>query len=261
MALRVTEVPLAQILIGETPRTPRECLVRSMERFGLFVAVDLCERPDSTYHLEDGRHRLGAARRLGWKTIRAVVAPAGEAVYSRDLKAIIVNTQRQNLRQLDIARHARRLMGEGGYSQAELARQIDMSKSHLCRMLKVIDCPVLVSAVEDEGLEYGAAKAAVVLTAPQRRELIAELFQRRERDGKLPSVRQVEAIVALRRGAAPLPHVPVEDLVPVVEALRLQEFPASIHVARGKQSQLKVTLVLAEEDQEWVTACLSGAEG
>jgi ParB/RepB/Spo0J family partition protein len=261
MALRVTEVPVDRIVTEEAHRVRREGLERSMKRFGLLVAIDLCERPGGTYDLEDGRQRLAVARRLGWKTIRAVVAPAGEAVASRDLKAIIVNTQRQNLRQLDIARHARRLIREGGYSQAELARQIDMSKSHLCRMLKVIECPELESAIQDDGLEYGAAKAIAVLNAVQRRQVLAELSRRRERDGKFPSVRQVEEIVALRRGATPLPEVPLEDLVPIVGALRLQDFPAEIQVTRGKQSQLKVTLVLAEEDQEWVTACLAGAEG
>jgi ParB family chromosome partitioning protein len=256
MALIITEVPLDRILTDETRRTPDERLIRSMAQFGLFMAIELRAQPDGRYQLEDGSRRFGAAQELGWKSIRALVTPAGEAGCPRDLKAILVNTQRQNLQQLDIARHARRLMREGGYSQAELARQIQMGESTLSQMLKVVESPELVSAIEGVGLQFGAAKALTALSSLERRQMLAEFREIAARDGKFPSVRQVEERVRLRQGHAPLPEVSPAGLVPAIEALQLQDFPMEIKVTRGKQSQLKVTLVLAEKDQEWVNACL-----
>jgi ParB family chromosome partitioning protein len=257
MALSISHVPVDQIVTAETPRLPGDGLVRSMDRFGQLIAVDLRAQADGTYRLEDGHRRLGAARKLGWNTIRGVVEAAGADSLATELKTIIVNTQRQNLRQLDIARHVRRLVQEGGYSQAELARQIDVSKFRLCRMLKVLDCPELVSAIEDAGLEFGAAYAVAVLTVVERKQVLEELLKIQARDGKLPSVRQVKERVCLRQGSRPLPEVLPADLPTALDALQLQDFPMEVEVTRGKQSRVKVTLVLADQDQEWVSACLT----
>jgi hypothetical protein len=49
-----------------------------------------------------------------------------DAAHPRDLKAIVINTQRKNLRQLHAARHARRLIREGHYVRAELARELHL---------------------------------------------------------------------------------------------------------------------------------------
>jgi ParB/RepB/Spo0J family partition protein len=257
MSLRITHVPVDRIITDETPRPPGAALMRSMERLGLLIAIDLRAREDGSYQLEDGHRRLGAARQLGWQAIRAVVATPEDESVARDLKAIVVNTQRQNLRQIDIGRHVRRLVREGGYSQAELARQIDVSKFRLCRMLKVIECPELVAAIEGEDLEFGAASAVAALAVFQRKQVLEQLREIRDREGKFPSVRRVREIVKLREGSAPLPEVSPTDLPTAIEALQLQDFPMAISVTRGKQSRLKVILVLAEEDQEWVASCLT----
>jgi ParB/RepB/Spo0J family partition protein len=256
MPLTLSEVPLDRIVFEETSRPPDTRLIESLHRFGLFQAVELHALPDGRYSVEDGSRRCAAACQLEWRTIRALVIPAAEAECPRDLKAILVNTRRKSLKQLDLARHARRLLRETEHSQAELARQIQISKSSLWEMLKVLDCADLVAAIE-EGLEFGAASALSVLTANERLPLLHELRETRQREGKFPSVRRVRERVRLRQGHAPLPEISTDALPAAIDALQLQELPTAIEVVRAKCSQIKITLMIAEEDHERIDACLA----
>jgi ParB/RepB/Spo0J family partition protein len=261
MALTLTEVPLDRIVSAASLPEPDRALLESMAQLGLLVAVDLRAQPDGTYQIDEGHRRVAGARRLGWTTIRAVVEPAGEAVHSQDLKAIIINTHRQNLRQLDLARHAHRLLRQSDSTQTQLARLIHISRSSLSRMLKVIQCPDLVTAIEDEGLEFGAAKALAPLRPADRAELLTHLRQIADRDGKFPSVREVEALVSVRQGQDPLPVVPPAHLPALVKELQTVNVPVQIKILRGKQSHLKITVVLDDTDEYWVRAFASNNEG
>jgi ParB/RepB/Spo0J family partition protein len=248
-ALSILQVPLDEVLTDETHRSPSEGLRQSLDRFGLFEPIHLRAIPDGRYQLADGSRRLGAARQLGWKKIAALVEVPGADSPPKDLKAIVINTQRNNLKQLHVARHARRLLREGSFTQAELARQIGMSKSRLSRMLKVLDYPELEAAMEGEGLEFAAARAVAVLSQQARQEILAELRQIAAWEGKFPPVRQVEERVRQRQGSRPLPTIEPADLPLLLEELQSQQAPITVQVIRGKQNCLKVTLVVAEAEE------------
>jgi ParB/RepB/Spo0J family partition protein len=226
MPLTLTEVPLDRIVFAGSLPEPDRAFLESLAQLGLLTAIDLRALPNGTYSIDEGRRRVAGARRLGWSTLRAVVEPAGEAIHSQDLKAIIVNTHRKNLRQLDLARHADRLLRANDWNQTQLARLIHISRSSLSRMLKVLQCADLVAAIEDEGLEFGAAKALAPLRPADRAELLAHLRQIADRDGKFPSVRQVEALVSIRQGQDPLPVVPPARLPALVKELQTATSPS-----------------------------------
>lgn len=257
MPLTLTEVPLDRIVFAGSLPEPDRTFLESMAQLGLLTAIDLRALPDGTYSIDEGRRRVAAARRLGWTGIRAVVEPAAEAAHAQDLKAIVVNTHRKNLRQLDLARHADRLLRANDWNQSQLARLIHINRSSLSRMLKVLQCPDLVAAIEDEGLEFGAAKALAPLRPADRAELLAHLRQIADRDGKFPSVRQVEALVSIRQGQAPVPEVPLARLSALVKELQSVNVPVRIQILRGKQSHLKITMVLDDTDEYWVRAFAS----
>lgn len=261
MALTLTEVPLDRIVFAGTLPQPDRDLLESMAQLGLLVPIDLRAQPDGTYLIDEGHRRVAGARRLGWTTIRAVVEPEGEARHSPDLKAIVINTHRQNLRQLDLARHAHRLLRQSDATQTQLARLIHVNRSSLSRMLKVVQCPDLVAAIETEGLEFGAAKALAPLRPDDRAALLAHLRQIADRDGKFPSVREVEALVSIRQGQDPLPELPPARLPALVKELQTVNVPVQVKILRGKQSHLKITVVLDDTDEYWVRAFASSSEG
>src|SRR5260370_6699062 len=175
----------------------------SMTRRGLLRPIDVRARDDGAFELLDGSRRLAGARHLGWPAIAAIVEPPGEALLPKDLKALLLNTQRKNLQQLYVARHCRRLLREAGLTQADLARELRLSTSALSAILKVLDSPELVGPVTRGELEFGAAKALAVLPGPDQGRRLSELGERAQRDGKFPSVRAVEEQVRQWQGHAP----------------------------------------------------------
>lgn len=257
MAVTITQVPLDRILTPESLPEPDRLLRESMAEFGQFIAIELHAQPDGTYRLDEGRKRLATARKLGWTTLRAVVELAGKDVLSPDLKAIIVNTHRKNLQQLDLAEHAWRVLRESDCTQAKLARQIHVNRSSLARMLKVRACPDLVSAIQTEGLEFGAAKALAPLLPADRAELLSQLRQMADEHGKFPSVRQVEELIRVRQGQAALPNVLPAHLPVLMKEFQTMNTPTKIRVSRGKQTQVKVSLVLDDTDEYWINALVN----
>jgi ParB/RepB/Spo0J family partition protein len=260
MPLEIREIPLDQIVGDETAREPDRRLLQSLERCGLCEPILVRSRADGQYDRIDGSRRIAAGRTLGWQTIVAIVESDDAAARPRDLQAVIVNTQRKNLRQLYVARHARRLVEQGHYVQAELARELHLSPATLSYMLTVLDCPELVASMETDGLEFGAAKALASLPPADRSALLQELVASRAGTGKMPSVRQIEQKVRERKGQPPLAAVSDAPLAALIAGLRARGAGVEIRSVRATQTRLKVTLTVAESDQEWVNELLDASK-
>lgn len=257
MALEIREIPLDHILSDETAREPDRRLMQSLQRLGLCEPIHVLAREDGQYERIDGSRRIAAARQLEWQTIQALVETSdANASQPRDLRAIVVNTQRKNLRQLHVARHARRLIEQGHFTQADLARDLHLSASTLSYMLKVLECPHLVSAMADEGLDFGAAKALASLDASERAEALRDLARRKEAEGRFPAVRQIEQWVRERKGQAPLAPVELRPLAALIETLRSHGAAVDVRSVRATRTRLQVTLMVSEKDQEWVNRLL-----
>lgn len=256
MSLTVQRIPLDRIDRDETARAPEKRLLQSLERYGQFEPIHLRPLPDDHYEIIDGSRRLAAADELDWPTILAIVESPEDASRPRDLQAIIVNTQRKNLRQIHVARHARRLIEQGHYSQAELAAEIHVSAATLSYMLKVIECSHLVAAMDGEGLEFGAAKALASLEPDDRPEALRELSLQKEKEGRFPAVRQVEQYVRERKGKTPLAPFEPQPLTALIEALRAHGAAVDVRSVRATETRLRVTLMVSEKDQEWVNRLL-----
>jgi ParB/RepB/Spo0J family partition protein len=259
MALTITSLPLDQITRDDTAREPDRRLIQSLRAYGQFEPILAHIRPDGTYELIDGTRRVAAARKLGWRTITALVENEEQAPQPKDLRAIVINTQRKNLRQLHIARHARRLIEQEHYVQADLARELHLSPATLSYMLTVLECPDLVAAMEEECLEFGAAKALGSLPTSDRSDLLNELRTSRQETGRFPSVRQVEQQVRERKGKPPVGAVTPEPIGALLRHLRAHGAPIDVKCVRATQTRLKITLQVAEADQEWIDRLVAEA--
>jgi len=220
-----------------------------MTRHGLLQPLDLRSRKVGRYDLVDGSRRLVTAHSLGWSTVTAVVEPGGRAGPAKELKAILLNTQRQNLRQLHLARHAQRRLRASACSQAELAREIRWGKSTLSMTLKVLDCPDLAAALERGELVLSAARALAPLLPRERGALVAEFEEWTFRNGKPPSVRQVKALVARRRDPALSLELVPDELAATVAELLDRGVPIDIRAICARKSHVEVRLALTEADQ------------
>jgi ParB family chromosome partitioning protein len=252
-------VPIDLIDADGTGRTPNRRFIESLEHFGLFNPITVRIHGDR-FTLVDGSRRLEAARSLKWQTIKAIIEPEEGDHPSKDLQAIVMNTQRANLRQLHVAQHARQLIRETGVSQAKLAREIHLGKSTLSQALSVLECEDLVAALQNEGLEFGAAKALANLAPEDRQILLAELRAIRDATKSFPSIRQVEARVQARQhGEAEIPLSP--DAAPAaVAALRGRNVTLDVKVVPGRKTGVRLVVTVGPDDAAWIRDLLTGLE-
>jgi len=121
-----------------------EDLARSIKLHGLIQPIAVVQIGDDEYLLKAGHRRWLAHRKLGLKTIKAIVQE--ETILSRHEGdkalfeiAVMENTQRDNLNPLELALSLRHAMDKGLYSSMdELALALGKSKSYISKVLKVL---------------------------------------------------------------------------------------------------------------------------
>ncbi|MBW8783476.1 MAG: ParB/RepB/Spo0J family partition protein [Novosphingobium sp.] len=155
-------------------------------------------RPHGTgrWQLVAGERRWRAAQRAQLHEIPAIVRELGE----REVMALalIENLQREDLNPIEEARAYQRLAEDEGMTQAEMARMVDKSRSHVANLQRLLALPEPVIALVEEGkLSMGHARAligvedaqgladAAVARGLSVRE-IEQLVRRRARPGAPP---------------------------------------------------------------------------
>jgi ParB family chromosome partitioning protein len=141
---------------------------------------------DGGYQIVAGERRWRAAQKAQLHEIPAIVRDFddGEALEI----ALIENIQREDLNPLEEAAAYQRLIDEFGHKQAELARLVDKSRSHVANLLRLLDLPGSVREMLLAGeLSMGHARALVPLENAEEiaREVVARDL----------SVREVEELV------------------------------------------------------------------
>ncbi|WP_395665271.1 ParB/RepB/Spo0J family partition protein [Methylocella sp.] len=183
------------------PRNPRknfddaelDDLAASIREKGVIqpILVRALEGVVDAYEIIAGERRWRAAQRA---ELHEVPILAVEATESEALElAIIENVQRADLNALEEAAGYERLGVEFSYSQADLAKIIGKSRSHVANTLRLLKLPESVRALIAEGaLTAGHARALIGRDDAER------LAQRIVAEGL--SVRDVERIVQAQSG-------------------------------------------------------------
>jgi len=112
------------------------------------------------YQLVAGERRWRAAQRAQLHEIPALVRELGE----RDVMALalIENLQREDLNPVEEARAYHRLAEEQGLTQAEIARMVDKSRSHVANFQRLLALPEAVLELVEQGrLSMGHARALI----------------------------------------------------------------------------------------------------
>ena len=140
----------------------------------------------SGYQLVAGERRWRAAQKAQLHEIPALVRDLSE----REVMALalIENLQREDLNPIEEARAYNRLAEFEGMTQAEIARMVDKSRSHIANFQRLLALPDgVIAKVENGSLSMGHARA---LIGCDDAEEIAEAAI-----GKQMSVRDVEKLV------------------------------------------------------------------
>ncbi|HET8727907.1 MAG TPA: ParB/RepB/Spo0J family partition protein [Alphaproteobacteria bacterium] len=144
-----------------------ESLVESVREQGILQPILVRPVADERdrYQIIAGERRWRAAQQAKLHEVPAVI---------RDLTdlealqiAIVENVQRSDLSAIEEAEGYRRLIDEFGYTQADLARVIGKSRSHIANTLRLLDLPVEVMTMLDERkLTAGHARALLTSADP-----------------------------------------------------------------------------------------------
>ncbi|MXP30937.1 ParB/RepB/Spo0J family partition protein [Erythrobacter jejuensis] len=194
----LASLPIASI--SPLPGQPRthfdetalEELAASIAERGVIQPIIVRPMAKGRYQLVAGERRWRAAQRARLHQIPAIIRDLDE----REVMALalIENIQREDLNPIEEARAYHRLSDEEGLSQAEIAKIVEKSRSHVANLQRLLILPEPVIALVESGdLSMGHARALIGHDD-------ATVLAQQAVDGKL-SVREVEKLV--RGGQAP----------------------------------------------------------
>jgi len=160
-------------LVKPNPDQPRthfssdslEELSRSIKEKGVIQPI-VVRKKNNTFILIAGERRLRAVKRLGMKTIPAVVRESeGENFLELSL---IENIQREDLNPIEEAKAYNRLMEEFYFTQEEIASHVGKARSTIANFLRLFQLPKEIqNDLADRRLTMGHAK--VLLMCPDRK--------------------------------------------------------------------------------------------
>ncbi|MES2699226.1 MAG: ParB/RepB/Spo0J family partition protein [Pseudomonadota bacterium] len=170
-----------------------EELAASIATRGVIQPVIVRPLPDGRYQLVAGERRWRAAQKAQLHEIPALVRDLGD----RDVMALalIENIQREDLNPVEEARAYQRLAELESMTQADIARLVDKSRSHVANLQRLLGLPAAVlDHLEAGRLDMGHARA---LIGHNQAEALAE-----EAIARKLSVRDVEKLVRADTGSA-----------------------------------------------------------
>ena len=167
---------------------PLQELANSISKNGIIQPLTV--RPTGVkgeYEIVAGERRWRAAKLINLPTVPVII----KELEDKDVMelALVENIQREDLSPLEEAQAYRRLLGEFGYTQDDLARTVGKSRSHIANLLRLLSLPEPVKVMIKNGeISMGHARALLGCSDP------VILAKRIITDGL--SVRQIEDLAA-----------------------------------------------------------------
>jgi ParB family chromosome partitioning protein len=169
-------------------------LADSIREHGVLQPVLVRRRGPDRYEIIVGERRLRASKLAGHSTIPAVVRECSD----RDmlLLALIENVQREDVSPVEQARAYRRMAGEFGLTQEDIAQRVGKSRSAVGNTMRLLALPEAALEALDAGkITEGHARLLVPLEPGMAEAALLAFIERNM------SVREAEAVVrALARG-------------------------------------------------------------
>lgn len=179
-----------------------DSLADSLQEHGLLQPV-LVRRVDERYQLVAGERRLRAAIKAGWPDVPVQVIEADDRKTAEI--AIVENLQRKDLNALEKAASFQRYLQSYGCTQEELARRLQLDRSTIANLIRLLELPETVQQSLRSG-EISPGHARALLPLGEEPEQVA-FCQRIVAEGL--SVRAVESLVQEMIRAADAPPLAV----------------------------------------------------
>ena len=174
------------------PETISE-LALSIKAQGLIQPLVVNDSGDGTFELISGERRLRAVKRLGWKTVPAVIRRVGESELLE--MTLVENLQREDLNPIEEATGYQRLSEEFQLTQAQIAERMGKDRATIANTMRLLKLPeVIKQEVASGALSAGHARQLLAVDNRAEQVELARRVIHRE-----ISVRKLEEIVRGRK--------------------------------------------------------------
>ncbi len=169
-------------------------LAQSITEVGVLLPLIVRPIAEGEYELIAGERRLRAAKIAGLEEVPVIVRSAS-AQDSLEI-ALVENVQREDISAVECAVAYRRLSGEFGLSQEEIAQKVGKSRVAISNTMRLLKLPESMQKAISEGLiSEGHARALLMVESPR---VMQALFDQIVEEGL--SVREAER---LAKGVGP----------------------------------------------------------
>lgn len=163
-------------------------LAQSIVEVGVLLPLIVRPIAEDEYEIVAGERRWRAAKIAGLEEVPVIVR-AASAQYSLEM-ALIENVQREDITPVDCAMAYRRLSGEFGLSQEEIAQKVGKSRVSVANILRLLKLPdPVLKALGLGQITEGHARALLMVEEPGRMQ---QLFLKVMAEGL--SVRETERL-------------------------------------------------------------------
>ena len=183
-----------------------ESLALSIKEKGLMQPIVVTRREGGGFSIVAGERRWRACGLAGIKIVPAVVVPVRSDDETFEL-ALIENTQRDDLKPLELAIAYKSLMEKCSYRQEDVAKIAGKSRSAVANTLRLLELnPAVMDALTQKLITEGHARVFLSLTDEKANELLNMVLNNNL------SVRQTEALAKkLQKDGAVRNDKPAED--------------------------------------------------
>lgn len=162
--LTTNELPITSLTAGQfQPRRhfdqdALDDLADSIKRHGVLQPLLVRAVGDNEYEIIAGERRYRAAKQVGLTSVPVVIQTLDDDAALEI--ALIENLQRQDLSPIEEAQGLQRLMDEFNHTQAELAKGVGKSRSHIANTLRLLNLSDDIQELIDQGkLSAGHGRA------------------------------------------------------------------------------------------------------
>ncbi len=148
-----------------------EELADSIKAHGVIQPI-IVTKKDDYYQIIAGERRWRASKKIGLKTIPAIVRSYDDKK-TREV-SLIENIQRQNLNPLETAKAIRELMDEHNMTQEEISKTLGKSRSSIANTLGILKLDSRVQEMIEQGeISEGHARTLITVTDPAKQYKLA----------------------------------------------------------------------------------------
>jgi ParB family chromosome partitioning protein len=150
-------------------------LSASLAQHGLLQPL-VVRRHEGRYQLIAGERRMRAALQAGWQEVATHIVEADDRQMAE--LAMVENLQRKDLNALEKAACFEQYLTSYGCTQDELAQRLDLDRSTIANLIRLLELPVSVqAAVRSQKITPGHARALLPLGDETRQSAVCRQIE------------------------------------------------------------------------------------